>query len=57
VEKDALSNVFARVTEPYHIRLMVNKGYSSSSAMHEAANRFRKAYKKKVIIPIYTQGL
>jgi hypothetical protein len=44
VEKDALSNVFARVTEPYHIRLMVNKGYSSSSAMYEAANRFREAY-------------
>lgn len=46
VEKDALSNVFARVTEPYHIRLMVNKGYSSSSAMYEAANRFRKAYSR-----------
>ena len=46
VEKDALSNVFARVTEPYHIRLMVNKGYSSSSAMYEAANRFKKAWRK-----------
>lgn len=43
VEKDALSNVFARVTEPYHINLMVNKGYSSSSAMYEAAKRFRMA--------------
>lgn len=43
VEKDALSNVFARVTEAYHIRLMVNKGYSSSSAMYEAANRFKRA--------------
>lgn len=41
VEKDALSNVFLRVTDPYHIRLMVNKGYSSCSAMHEAFKRFR----------------
>lgn len=41
VEKDALSNVFLRVTEPYHIRLMVNKGYSSCSAMHEAFKRFK----------------
>lgn len=47
VEKDALSNVFARVTEPYHIRLMVNKGYSSSSAMYEAAARFKNAYRRK----------
>lgn len=47
VEKDALSNVFARVTEPYHIRLMVNKGYSSSSAMYEAAKRFKKAYRNE----------
>lgn len=40
VEKDALSNVFLRVTEEYHIRLMVNKGYSSCSAMHDAYKRF-----------------
>lgn len=46
VEKDALSNVFARVTEPYHVRLMVNKGYSSSSAMYEAAKRFKTAYRR-----------
>lgn len=43
VEKDALSNVFLRVTNPYHIFLMVNKGYSSSSAMYEAAKRFKSA--------------
>lgn len=41
VEKDALSNVFLRVTEKYHINLMVNKGYSSCSAMHDAAQRFK----------------
>lgn len=42
VEKDALSNVFLRVTEEFHIRLMVNKGYSSCSAMHEAFKRFKR---------------
>lgn len=42
VEKDALSNVFLRVTEQFHIRLMVNKGYSSCSAMHEAFKRFKR---------------
>lgn len=41
VEKDALSNVFLRVTEQFHVRLMVNKGYSSCSAMHEAFKRFK----------------
>lgn len=39
VEKDALSNVLLRVTEKYHIRLMVNRGYSSVSAMYDAYNR------------------
>jgi len=36
VEKDALSNVLYRVTSKYHIRLMVNRGYSSVSAMYDA---------------------
>jgi len=36
VEKDALSNVLSRVTDHYHVRLMVNRGYSSLSAMYEA---------------------
>lgn len=40
VEKDALSNVLYRVSSKYHIRLMVNRGYSSVSAMYDAYNRF-----------------
>ncbi len=36
VEKDALSNVLYRVTDKYHIKLMVNRGYSSVSAMYDA---------------------
>ena len=38
-EKDALSNVLYRVTEKYHIRLMINRGYSSCTAMHDAYER------------------
>ena len=41
VEKDALSNVLYRVTEKYHVRLMVNRGYSSVSAMYDAHKRFK----------------
>lgn len=41
VEKDALSNVLSRVTEKYHIRLMVNRGYSSVSAMYDAHQRLQ----------------
>lgn len=39
VEKDALSNVLYRVSSKYHIRLMVNRGYSSVSAMYDAYQR------------------
>jgi hypothetical protein len=41
IEKDALSSVFKRVTEKYHINLMVNRGYSSISAMYEAGKRLK----------------
>ncbi len=40
VEKDALSGVLKRVTEKYHIPILVNRGYSSASAMYDAYNRF-----------------
>jgi len=39
-EKDALSNVLYRITRKYHIPLMVNRGYSSCTAMHDAYERF-----------------
>ena len=41
VEKDALSGVLKRITTQYHINLMVNRGYSSCSAMHDAYKRFK----------------
>jgi hypothetical protein len=48
VEKDALSGVLSRITSKYHIPIMVNRGYSSATAMHDAFHRFvhHGAYKE-----------
>lgn len=40
VEKDALAGVLRPLAMEYHITLMVNRGYSSQSAMYEAGKRF-----------------
>lgn len=42
VEKDALAGVLAPIADDYHITLMVNRGYSSTSAMKEAGSRVRE---------------
>ena len=42
VEKDALSGVLKKITSKYHINLMINKGYSSCSAMHDAFKRLKR---------------
>lgn len=39
-EKDAISGILKRVTSKYMTRLVVNKGYSSSTAMYSAYKRF-----------------
>lgn len=39
-EKDALSGVLEPVADEFHVHFMANKGYSSLSAMREAAKRF-----------------
>lgn len=49
-EKDALSAVLYRVTKYYHIRLMVNRGYSSCTAMHDAFERFESAEAEELAI-------
>lgn len=41
VEKDALAGVLRPMASEFHVTLMVNRGYSSQSAMFEAAARFR----------------
>ncbi len=38
-EKDALSGILRRSTKKYHIQLVVNKGYTSSSAIYRAYQR------------------
>lgn len=43
VEKDALSGVLREITEKYHINLMVNRGYSSCTAMHDSFERLKEA--------------
>lgn len=43
VEKDALAGVLAPLGHEFHVTIMVNRGYSSQSAMYESANRFRVA--------------
>jgi hypothetical protein len=39
-EKDAISSILSSVTNKYHVRLVVNKGYISSSAIYAAYVRF-----------------
>lgn len=43
VEKDALAGVLAPIARKYHAVLMVNRGYSSQSAMMDAAQRLDRA--------------
>jgi hypothetical protein len=42
-EKQALAGVLQPLASKYHVTLMVNKGYSSASAMKQAADRMREA--------------
>ncbi|HEY6021960.1 MAG TPA: hypothetical protein VIY48_19485 [Candidatus Paceibacterota bacterium] len=44
VEKDALSGILRPVCSTYHVRFSANKGYSSSTAMYDAGQRFLEAY-------------
>lgn len=49
VEKDALSSVLWPLASEFHITLMVNKGYSSQSAMYSAAQRILENDKDTVV--------
>ena len=42
VEKDALAGVLQPIARKYHATLMVNRGYSSQSAMYESAQRIEQ---------------
>lgn len=56
VEKDALSGVLRRVTEKYHIPILVNRGYSSVSAMFDSYQRFKRAYKGNQSVKVLYLG-
>lgn len=56
VEKDALSGVLKRVTEKYGIRIMVNRGYSSASAMYDSYERFYEAFQANQKVKILYLG-
>jgi len=42
-EKDALSGILYEITKKYHIRLVINRGYGSVTAMYDAYKRFKEA--------------
>jgi hypothetical protein len=48
VEKDALSGILKRITEYYHVYLVVNRGYSSCTAMHDAYKRLMRRERNDV---------
>lgn len=50
VEKQALAGVLAPIARRHHITLMVNKGYSSASAMKESAERMIDAGDKPCVV-------
>lgn len=51
VEKAALAGVLAPISHDYHITLMVNRGYSSASAMKESADRIRARSQRSATQP------
>lgn len=56
VEKDALSGVLKRITEKYHIPILVCRGYSSASAMFDSYQRFKEAYNQNQAIKVIYLG-
>jgi len=53
VEKDALSGVLEPVTRKYHVHLLVNRGYSSTSALHESVLRIKQQQEGKECVILY----
>jgi hypothetical protein len=50
VEKQALAGVLEPLAQKAHVPLMVNKGYSSQSAMHASAERFNEHPDQKKVL-------
>jgi hypothetical protein len=56
VEKDAISSVLKRVTEPLGVSILVNRGYSSVTALFDSYNRYVKAHNAGQNIVIFYLG-
>ncbi len=52
-EKDAISSVIHPITRKYQVGVVVNRGYSSASAMFESAQRFIEQEEGKIRILLY----
>lgn len=50
VEKDALAGVLRPIANEYHVTLMVNRGYSSQSAMYESSLRLIEQNDREQVI-------
>jgi len=50
VEKDALAGILRPMADQYHVPMMVNRGYSSQSAMHEASKRYLNQEKNLTLL-------
>lgn len=50
VEKDALAGVLRPMADQYHVPMMVNRGYSSQSAMYEASKRYLNQEKNLTLL-------
>lgn len=55
-EKDAISGILKRITSKYTVQLVVNKGYSSSTAMYGAYNRIVEALEDGKSFHLYYFG-
>lgn len=49
VEKDALAGVLEPLASEFHVTMMVNRGYSSQSAMFDSANRFKDSDRDPIL--------
>lgn len=56
LEKDALSEIIYRATQPYGISLMVNRGYSSVSAMYQSYQRLAQEINNDKNVVIFYLG-
>lgn len=56
VEKQALAGVLEPIASEYHATLMVNKGYSSASAMYEASRRLRRLRQQHRRVVVFYLG-